>query len=145
MNKQHFIDSGCCTCDNRKILVLREKKCQYVFYNDNQFDICQVDIDGCMIKNGKRCDFLVIYPENSSVYFVELKGSDLFQAVDQINQSLNILLPYLNNTKINARIVLTKVSVPDIRNSSTLLKFEKRVKLLNGNFKIETIRATEKL
>jgi hypothetical protein len=104
-----------------------------------------VDIDGCMIKNGKRCDFLVIYPENSSVYFVELKGSDLFQAVDQINQSLNILLPYLNNTKINARIVLTKVSVPDIRNSSTLLKFEKRVKLLNGNFKIETIRATEKL
>ncbi len=65
-------------------------------------------------------------------YLIELKGSDLIHAIRQINTTLNHLSRDLADfTKINARIVLTKVNTPDLK-SSDLIKLEKRIRQLGG-------------
>ena len=47
---------------------------------------------------------------------VELKGADLDHALDQISSTINILLkqPSVKIERLNARIVLSKVRVPDM-------------------------------
>lgn len=145
MDKEFFDSSGCSLCDDRKKLVLSENKCQIVFENLAQNTICQVRIDGCLIQSGIRCDYLVIVPENSEAFFVELKGHDFLQAIRQVDRSIDVLIECLASTRINARIVLTKVNTPDLMNSPTLLKFEKKIRKLNGTLKKGTLKMIEKV
>jgi len=66
-----------------------------------------------------KCDFLLLTLAKSKKvsYFIELKGKNLIHAIDQINASISELGENLLQYSINARIVLSKVNVPDIMNS----------------------------
>ncbi|NER21632.1 MAG: hypothetical protein F6J86_14165 [Symploca sp. SIO1B1] len=84
-------------------------------------------VDGCLIQSqGKaKCDYIIIVcntqkQEDSSnrefcdnVYFVELKGRDFLHAVDQLTQTINDFKSQVNG-KLFARIVLSKVSKPEV-------------------------------
>lgn len=50
------------------------------------------------------------------LFLIEIKGADLNHALDQINSTIDILLKRPNKKvkKLNARIVLSKVSIPRI-------------------------------
>jgi hypothetical protein len=50
--------------------------------NPNQLKIREVKVDDCVIKQGMRCDYLVIAPEQE--IYIELKGSDVKHAVEQL-------------------------------------------------------------
>jgi hypothetical protein len=145
MNKEFFDSSGCSLCDDRRKLVLSENRCQIVFENPALKSICQVRIDGCLIQSGIRCDYLVLVPEKCEVFFIELKGHDFLQAIRQIDRSINVLNEHLDSTRINARIVLTKVNTPDLMNNPTLLKFEKKIRKLKGTLKKGTLKMIEKV
>lgn len=66
------------------------------------------------------------------IYARLLKGKDLLSAVEQIDHSIDRLISYLADHRINARIVLSKVSSPDLR-STKYIKLERRIKKLKGN------------
>lgn len=72
-------------CKNQtkaKRIPLKEKGICLHFINDSCRDVIKIRVDGCAITEGMRCDYLVLC--NKHEYFVELKGSDIGHAVDQI-------------------------------------------------------------
>ena len=73
----------CETITTNKKIPLEENKRKITFINKDQNRIRKVIVDGCVIKDGVRCDFLII--NNMGIeYFVELKGADINHAVKQL-------------------------------------------------------------
>lgn len=118
--------------DNRAIIVAEEKKKKFIGYNKERKLFSKFRVDNCLIKKGRKCDFLILDCEKQKAYFIELKGNDLLSAVEQIDHSIDRLISYLDNYRINARIVLSKVSSPDLR-STKYIKLERKIKELKGN------------
>jgi hypothetical protein len=129
--------------DNRKIINVEENSRKFVGQNSKQKLFALYHVDGCIIVEGQKCDFLLLNCSELIAYLIELKGSDLIHAVRQINATLNHLLGDLADfTKINARIVLTKVNTPDLK-SSDLIKLEKRIRQLGGTLAYKAITLSE--
>lgn len=111
----------------------------YKFHNKSEKEIVVYKIDDGLITDKKvlKCDN-GIYTEDDCLFLIELKGTDLNHALDQINSTINILLKRPNKKvkKLNVRIVLSKVNVPRIYASK-----ENKLKQLlhksygNGNYK----------
>ena len=105
--------------DCSKDIPLRESKENrtYRLLNNSGKEIVVYKIDSGIINNDKvvKCDN-GIYTEDNLLILVELKGADLDHALSQINSTINILLkqPNIKVKKLNARIVLSKVRVPDM-------------------------------
>ena len=117
--------------DNRKIINVEENSRKFVETNSKQKSFALYHVDGCIIVEGQKCDFLL------------LNCSELIHAVRQINTTLSHLLSDLADfTKINARIVLTKVNTPDLK-SSNLIKLEKRIRKLGGTLDYKAIILSE--
>jgi hypothetical protein len=134
MCNDFFRESECQEfCDNKKTIVVRDSgnKQEYRVTNKNGKEICKIRVDGCLIKDGERCDYLILVCENQSAFFVELKGHDLKKAISQIDSSLTKLISEIKEFKIYARIVLNRNPTPDI-NSSVEIKLRKRLKKHNG-------------
>ena len=138
-----FIDHKCSKCNNNKIFVVSENKCKYQLINEYEKLICQINIDGCCEIAGKKCDYLFLNCEDLDAYFVELKGVSIIDAIKQILNSIAYLLPHLKNFKINARIILTRYSYPNLENNPDVITLLKKLKQLNGNLIKKTINLSE--
>jgi hypothetical protein len=115
----------------------------FVYRNNSLDDLTKYKVDGCLIADdGAKCDCLLLNCDNKKCYFIELKGSDLIRAVEQIDRALDILVNHLHEFSVEARIVLTRVNTIDLR-SSKYLKLEKRIKKLNGELKKQSRQMTE--
>lgn len=105
--------------DCSKNVPLREPKENrtYRLLNYLGKEIVVYKIDGGVINNDKvlKCDY-GIYTENDLLILIELKGIDLSHALDQIDNTISILLkqPNIKMKKLSVRIVLSKVGVPRI-------------------------------
>ena len=85
-------------------------------------------IDGVVIKNGNKCDYLLINEDTSTVYLIELKGSDMCWAAMQLEETAKKLKTQLAKYKsIQYRIVANKCKTHEI-NSSTFLKYKTKWK-----------------
>jgi hypothetical protein len=135
----------CTNCGEQPVYVRKEKKSQYRLENPNCRTVCITEIDGCYITDGIRCDYLAVNYSGLAAYFVELKGSDLLHAVDQIEATINLLRSDLNGFSIFARIVATKIAVPNLRNNPKVLKLQKRLKSRNGDLRYAAILMTERI
>lgn len=62
---------------------VEENKRKAVFRNPNNLDYDVTTIDGCLVKEGIRSDFMVSEVGNISV-LIELKGKDVAHACDQL-------------------------------------------------------------
>ena len=144
----------CCEfCDTRKNIVFKDRgnKQEYRIINSDSVSICKIKVDNCLISSSNRCDYLAIKCAANqvveSLYFIELKGSDLKHALVQIEETIkHSQLKTLLSTKpkIYARIVLNKQRTPDIK-SSEKIRFEKMIKRLGGNLKTQGKKMTEEL
>jgi hypothetical protein len=143
MPYENIKNHACTNCGEQRVYVLKERKCQYRLENPNRKAVCTTRIDGCYITDGIRCDYLAADLGGLAAYFVELKGSDFLHAVDQIESTINFLQADLNGFSIFARIVATKVTVPNLRNNPKVLKLQKRLRHRNGDLKDATIMLTE--
>jgi len=145
----------CCEfCDKRKDIPFKDKgnKQEYRIINDNSILICKIRIDDCLITSGNRCDYLAIKCIEKdekliieSLYFIELKGSKLKDALVQIETTIKhtkIKPLFLDNPKVYARIVFNRQRTPDIK-SSEKIKFEKMIKKFNGNLKTQGKKMVE--
>ena len=79
----------CCQCNMGQTVSVQENKRKFVLDNPKGKKICRIRIDGCVI-NGttKKCDYLVLVCEQEAAYFVELKGRDFPNAVEQITTTI---------------------------------------------------------
>jgi len=85
------IDSACVTVTTDSHIKFEEKKKSIVFRNKNQHKCSKVVVDGCAIKDGVKCDNLLVDMTNNNEYFVELKGEDVSHAICQLQRSVTLL------------------------------------------------------
>jgi hypothetical protein len=118
----------CVACHSEKEMVVKEKGKRYVLKNPNRKKVCRVRVDNCLIvsQSEKKCDFLILTCDPDSpkdIYLIELKGSSLIEAIEQLNKTIEYFKPYISG-RVFARIVVSKAPSPELR-SPKLLKLKK--------------------
>ena len=123
--------------EDRKIVSIKDKghPAEYRYINQSANHLAKYRVDGGLISdNEAKCDFLLLNCEQKQSYFIELKGSDLIRAIEQIDRSIDKLKSYLPGFAFFARIVLTRVNTTDLK-SAKFLSLEKKLKTLKGDLK----------
>ncbi|MCI8852879.1 MAG: hypothetical protein HFI31_10185 [Lachnospiraceae bacterium] len=72
-------------------------------------------IDGTVMKEGDRCDYLLLNEERQIAYLIELKGSDLVKAARQLEATEKKLRQVLSGYSLQYRIVANKCKTQEIR------------------------------
>ncbi|MGJ3254527.1 MAG: hypothetical protein ACFE0J_25845 [Elainellaceae cyanobacterium] len=68
----------------------RNKRSKFRCYNPKRAAVKVIQVDDCAIKEGVRCDYLLVLPNGQEIY-IELKGSDIKHAVAQIARAIELL------------------------------------------------------
>lgn len=126
--------------DNRSRVIIKDKghSTEYRYLNQSSNHLAKYRVDnGLIADNDAKCDFLLLNCEQKKSYFIELKGSNLIHAIDQIDRSIDELKSQLSEFSIFARIVVTRVNTIDLKNTK-FLKLDKKVKSLKGDLKKQT-------
>ena len=85
-----------------------ENKRKIIFLNPQRLPYERVDVDGCTIKEGVRCDKLLLSTDEREERYVELKGTDVMHAIDQLEETIKRLGEYTDNR--HAYVVSTNVA-----------------------------------
>ena len=81
-------DFGTCEKINTSALIaLKEERSKMTFINKSRQNVRVIQIDGCVLNDGIRCDYLII-SEDGKEHFVELKGNHVGHAVKQIEETI---------------------------------------------------------
>lgn len=100
----------CSTFHNHRHVALSGRRTSTLYLkNPHRINVEQIEVDGCVITNGKRCDWLVrvIDPPNEEI-FVELKGSGVTDAIQQLRESITKLSAQKTTHPKRAVIVFTR-------------------------------------
>ena len=124
--------------NNKNAVVLKEPResREYRIENKTRKEIVVYKIDGGLVSSNDilKCDY-GIYTEEDALFLVELKGADYIHAIEQLLSTICVLIdrPRINVSRLNARIILSKVRVPNIIPSPEK-KLLKKVRSRNGDF-----------
>lgn len=77
------------TADSR--IVFSENRSKLTVLNESKSRFKRVVVDDCAIREGERCDYLLIRQHDRSEYFIELKGSNIRKACSQLRKSMTVL------------------------------------------------------
>lgn len=112
-----------------------EKGKSIVFVNSARKPYIKVQVDGCQIVDGEKCDNLLVDEEVGNEYFVELKGTDVAHALRQLDRSISLLSDKDNDHKyVRSYIISTNVS-PKV-SSKIQLFIKKWSKALDKRFSL---------
>lgn len=103
---------GCCEIVSHSKIKFEEKKSSVVFRNPDNHEFERCEIDGCLITTGIRCDKLLRRPNVCSL-FIELKGTDLEHAKNQLAQTISSSqLKSRREKHVAAIVICSKVRIP---------------------------------
>ena len=104
------IFSSCSEVRNDPIVVISEKGRKFTIINTQRETIVKIRVDGCLINDErKRCDFLFeIGSECYCAIYVELKGSNVGRAFEQLTSTLDCICHRHSNHKIICHIVSSR-------------------------------------
>ena len=80
--------------EKRSVVPCADKgsKIKYIYHNKSSDFLSKYRVDGGLIADdGAKCDYLLLNCEKKQSYFIELKGSDISSAIDQIDRSIDVL------------------------------------------------------
>lgn len=129
--------------DDRKNISISENRKKYLLHNDLRNNMAVFHVDGAMVqdKNTIKCDNLVLDTTGMKAIFVELKGTDLAHALQQINQTIDMMRDDISNCTKYARIVTSnRTNVPNIRANPEYIKLYKK-----ANVKVSANLIEEKI
>jgi hypothetical protein len=125
----------CETFIEHPIIVLKENNRRLRINNPGRQQIRRVHVDGCVITDGVRCDYLIIGQDNSE-YFVELKGSDIEHAVKQLETTINRIGAKVKGIQRYSIVVSSRCPLFTPRVQQIRVHFKKN---LNSEFMIKCI------
>lgn len=89
------------------------------------YELRQYKLDGDMVRNETCCDFLLLNDSLKKAYFIELKGENIDDAVDQLEAGAKKFGPELGGYLWLYRIVSSRVLTHKVR-SSKFRKFQEK-------------------
>ena len=124
-----MIDS-CNDATQNKIVSVSENRRKFTVNNKSRFTINRVTVDDCYITEGLKCDFLfeVIDEDVKEVFYVELKGSDISHAIQQLEVTVKHCLTIHKSVPRGCYIVASRVP----KASTSTQKAKKEFKRKNG-------------
>lgn len=133
----------CSTFRNHRRIALSGKRTSTLYLdNPGQITIEQIEVDGCAITEGRRCDWLVRVMDvapNEEI-FVELKGTGVSDAIQQLRETIVKLSVQKNTLRKRAVIVFTRnpMSGTDMQNHQVkfLKEFKATLLLVKDNQEI---------
>ena len=117
-------------CSKNAVQIISREKGHSQYHkgiDKSKMYVTHYKLDGEIIKNGSRCDYLLINEEKHIAYLIELKGSDLIKAVQQLETTEKTLRQELSEYSLQYRIVANKCKTQEIR-SSAYRKYQLRWK-----------------
>ena len=121
---------------NQPVVVSQENGIKHRLCNNSKVEVYQYHVDGDIIKGNdeKRCDYVVeaITVPKPSAFFIELKGSDLMGALEQIDATASRCEAKLKGYDILPRVVLHRVSTHQIGGSKYRRYKERYPRLATG-------------
>lgn len=133
--------------DCRPEVSLKDKRenRKYILVNDSNKEVVVYLVDGGIITttSEKKCDY-AIYTEDDLLILVELKGSDYLKALEQINNTITLLIKNqsIKLSKMHARVVLSRMPTPAIITTEEK-KLKDRLKIYKGNLEKKNILLKE--
>ena len=116
-------------CEERqRIIVSRDTgtKREYRAFNKDSCRVTQYKIDGDIVCDTSiRCDFLVMNDDRRDAYLIELKGSDIEHALDQLEKTARRFQKELSGYCIKYRLVCSRVRT-QASHSTKYKKFKKK-------------------
>jgi hypothetical protein len=99
----------CSTNHRHPIISVEECGRKFIIHNPNQETVRKVKVDGCLINDHrKRCDYLFeIGRTCKCVIYLELKGSDIGHAIEQLISTLE-LLKHLHENNIRVCVIVAR-------------------------------------
>jgi hypothetical protein len=118
----------CSEFHHRPRIALSGKRTTKLFLlNPQERRVEQIQVDGCAITEGLRCDWLVILNDAiaQEEIYVELKGSGVHHAIEQLRTTVTQLSADCHNLRKRCLVVFTRnpMSGTDIQNQK--VKFRK--------------------
>lgn len=108
-----------CAKNAHQIISKDRKNPQYhKAVNKENNDVTQYQIDGIVLKDGTRCDYLLMNETKKVAYLIELKGSVLVKAAEQLENTEKMLRQELFGYSLRYRIVANKCKTQEIRSSA---------------------------
>lgn len=107
------------------LIVFKENKARISFETPHRKAYDKITVDGCVIKEGNKCDFLLSSCEYGDQYFVELKGENLEHAILQLESTFEKLL---DNREGVMRMAFVVSSNSGMRINTHRQQLEKRFK-----------------
>lgn len=107
-------------------LTLKDKKggkSKLLINNKSESKFAIIDFEECVYKNKEndtKCDFGLI--ANQSIFFIELKGSDVSTGFKQLLQTINETEKCFIGLKKKSRLIVSKYSKPDLAKKSKAYK-----------------------
>lgn len=81
----------CSSIIDHRMLVFEENKSRMELSNKQQRQLEKTIVDGCRITTGIRCDWLVKDIQTNSEIYIELKGTDIEHAYEQIKRTVTVI------------------------------------------------------
>lgn len=132
--KIKFGTTGLLSDDRRTVAQFNENGMIYRGINNTNKKVLRYRIDGAMISGGvKKCDHALGLPEEQILYLIELKGSDLKKAAEQIYETISALRDKLDGMIVHGRAVCSRIPKPDLR-SSQIIRLERALAQRQGSF-----------
>jgi len=119
---------------NKRIALSGKRTSTLYLANPQEQNVEQIEVDGCAITEGRRCDWLVRLVDTPSKeeIFVELKGTGISDAIIQLRESITKLSVQKNNHPKRAVIVFSRnpMNLTDIQIQQVKFFREFRAKLI---------------
>ena len=129
-------DSACCEEISVTRILLEENGIKAVFVNPNKEAYLKLKVDACYIVPGPACDWLISKKNATGAVFIELKGSDVKRAAEQIAASADKLREELPG-KIAGLIIANRFPKIDTSIQRAISAFAKKHKaplhVMTGN------------
>ena len=71
------------------MVVLRENRSEFRLVNGNAETIFRIQVDHCLEFPGTHCDWLLLFEKAIPDFYIELKGSDVEHAFEQLRNSID--------------------------------------------------------
>lgn len=105
-----------------------ENGCRHEGCNPNQNWIRQFQVDGQIFTHGTqplRCDWLILNDDTQKAFYIELKGSDIAHAIEQIESTINEFKQSIPNYKTACRIIYRSSNSHQIH-SQAVIRFKRK-------------------
>ena len=123
-----------CKDERQKIIVSRDDdeknsgkggKCEHRALNKSQSLVRQYKVDGNILVDGKKCDFLVLNDDKKDAYLIELKRSRIHEGIEQLEATHERIKSSLPEYQFFFRISHSGSNSHDVRSQKTIRWREK--------------------